>query len=422
MKNFENISEFENLLKDQLGSHSTPPPADVWSSVAASTTSQSVGIASQISSFLSSTTNLVKVALFASGIAAVSVVIYNENNTAPVDEVSISIIHEEIPENIDNNNPIILEEDSKLDNHTISKGEKEKHPTESQVALNPISSNDISAEEKNSSMDLDKPSIESTTFDEEQFKDGDADKLTDANQETLVLDISNLKPCKGEIIFFNSNQVADWTINGKKLASGKQKIQYLCTGSGKYTVTVGVGKIATSKNVFIQELNVNLLSKLNEDGSHTYWLDSKNIIANWYIDNKPFATNTNLFTSNIEEVGKHLIKANPVNHPCASSITHETLIEPIGSIEFYNVFTPNGDGKNDRYFVKIEKYNNFSIQIFTETGVLVYASQNPKEGWDGSTFNSGKACAVGEYHARINYTLKGENPAVKNIKFTLLKP
>ena len=78
MKKIKDISEFENLLKDTLQGHSTPAPPDVWSSVAAST-SQSAGLLSQVTTYFGSATNILKVALFAGGIAAVGIVIYTEN-------------------------------------------------------------------------------------------------------------------------------------------------------------------------------------------------------------------------------------------------------------------------------------------------------------------------------------------------------
>ncbi|MFB1002576.1 MAG: hypothetical protein QMC70_00335, partial [Bacteroidia bacterium] len=78
MNKFKDISELEQLLKSNLQVHSTPAPPEVWSNVAAST-GQSAGILGQAMSFLNSTTNLMKVALFVGGIAAVGIVIYNEN-------------------------------------------------------------------------------------------------------------------------------------------------------------------------------------------------------------------------------------------------------------------------------------------------------------------------------------------------------
>ncbi len=87
MKKIKDISEFENLLKDTLQGHSTPAPPDVWSSVAAST-SQSAGLVAQVTTYFGSATNLLKVALFTGGIAAVGIVIYTENTPeiAPVQE------------------------------------------------------------------------------------------------------------------------------------------------------------------------------------------------------------------------------------------------------------------------------------------------------------------------------------------------
>ena len=79
MKKIDNISDFEHLFKKEMSGHSTPPPADAWANVAASTAGQSAGILSQASSFLGSATNLLKVALFAGGIAAVGIAVYTEN-------------------------------------------------------------------------------------------------------------------------------------------------------------------------------------------------------------------------------------------------------------------------------------------------------------------------------------------------------
>jgi len=131
------------------------------------------------------------------------------------------------------------------------------------------------------------------------------------------------------------------------------------------------------------------------------------------------STNGNAFNTKINGVGKHIIKADPLNHPCAAPLTLEETIEPIGRVEFFNIFTPDGDGKNDRYFVEIEKYENFSIQIFDEAGSTVYTSQNPQEGWDGTVFNNGNKCRAGAYTAKISYTLIGESPTVKSQRLQL---
>ena len=53
---------------------------------------------------------------------------------------------------------------------------------------------------------------------------------------------------------------------------------------------------------------------------------------------------------------------------------------------------------------------------------MVYASQNPEEGWNGKLFNMGNECLNGVYAAKIIYTLNGEISRTKNIKITLKRP
>ncbi|QKG79165.1 T9SS type B sorting domain-containing protein [Tenuifilum thalassicum] len=70
-----------------------------------------------------------------------------------------------------------------------------------------------------------------------------------------------------------------------------------------------------------------------------------------------------------------------------------------------NVFSPNGDGINDRFVfsdtdASIRSISSFSIKIFSRSGKLVYEySGNPHdwEGWDGKT-NIGTDAAEGVYY------------------------
>ena len=69
--------------------------------------------------------------------------------------------------------------------------------------------------------------------------------------------------------------------------------------------------------------------------------------------------------------------------------------------EFYvpNAFSPNGDGVNDdlRPFFKTDniKIENYEFRLFNRWGSLVFVSQNPNEGWDGTL--KGQACETGVY-------------------------
>src|SRR6202012_4137969 len=52
-----------------------------------------------------------------------------------------------------------------------------------------------------------------------------------------------------------------------------------------------------------------------------------------------------------------------------------------------SAFTPNGDGKNDKFHpVKFKYQKLLEMNVYNRWGQLVFHSKNPEDGWDG-TFN-----------------------------------
>jgi gliding motility-associated-like protein len=62
-----------------------------------------------------------------------------------------------------------------------------------------------------------------------------------------------------------------------------------------------------------------------------------------------------------------------------------------------NIFTPNGDGINDEFFIKGNKLTNFSCSIFNRWGLLIYQWSDINGGW------SGKDCTDGVYYYQVSY-------------------
>lgn len=80
----------------------------------------------------------------------------------------------------------------------------------------------------------------------------------------------------------------------------------------------------------------------------------------------------------------------------------------IAKIIPYNVFTPNGDGKNDRFIIDVKGEEEFEIKIYNRWGELVFETIDAKDHWDGTVMNKGKRlCPEGTYYYVINYKLKG---------------
>lgn len=70
---------------------------------------------------------------------------------------------------------------------------------------------------------------------------------------------------------------------------------------------------------------------------------------------------------------------------CASTDTINIKVFKGPAIYIPNVFSPNGDRRNDRFrMTAVGMTDIYFIRIYNRYGQLVYHSTNPKEGWDGT--------------------------------------
>ena len=70
--------------------------------------------------------------------------------------------------------------------------------------------------------------------------------------------------------------------------------------------------------------------------------------------------------------------------------------------KFPSIFTPNGDGSNDIYFVKAENINDFQLLIIDQNNREMFRSNTPgeQEGWNGRD-KSGDEAPSGSYAAIV---------------------
>jgi gliding motility-associated-like protein len=62
-----------------------------------------------------------------------------------------------------------------------------------------------------------------------------------------------------------------------------------------------------------------------------------------------------------------------------------------------NVFTPNGDGKNDQFIVSAIGIKEFECKVYDRWGIKMTELQKPDTGWDGRT-TSGLSASAGTYY------------------------
>lgn len=79
------------------------------------------------------------------------------------------------------------------------------------------------------------------------------------------------------------------------------------------------------------------------------------------------------------------------------------------SLVIPNIFTPNGDGKNDVFKIQFTTLSEFHIAIFSRWGKKVYESKDPAVGWDGKDLQ-GQRVHAGVYFYVITAKDRNGNP------------
>lgn len=86
-----------------------------------------------------------------------------------------------------------------------------------------------------------------------------------------------------------------------------------------------------------------------------------------------------------------------VNNAYCSSDSSEVNVQISESyLAVPNVFTPNGDGKNDEFRVAYRSLKEFHCWVYNRWGKLVYEWTDPSKGWDGTI--NGRPAAEGAYY------------------------
>jgi gliding motility-associated-like protein len=106
---------------------------------------------------------------------------------------------------------------------------------------------------------------------------------------------------------------------------------------------------------------------------------------------------------------------------CSSSVTHTIYVEQPLFIMAPNVFTPNGDGINDVFNIKVKGAKEYRASIINRWGQELYQwSNSEEEGWQGNT-QDGKACSDGVYFWIISGISEKGEPFEKNGMVHLLR-
>jgi gliding motility-associated-like protein len=109
---------------------------------------------------------------------------------------------------------------------------------------------------------------------------------------------------------------------------------------------------------------------------------------NWYFGNGEDSNDENTMMA-FEMPGTYRVLLFSKNDVCSDSSSVEIVIEESLDFMIPNVFTPNGDGKNDEFTISGKGMRSFKGEIHNRWGKKVFEWENSKKGWDGDGAENG---------------------------------
>lgn len=140
-------------------------------------------------------------------------------------------------------------------------------------------------------------------------------------------------------------------------------------------------------------------SAWNTGEKYTFSLnDEKNIVEiDWYL-NGSFVGKDGSIEVTFEQEGHQKLEADVVFEDRSTKVFQKVVdVSPVSFLGTFgpmeqqkglgtlpNVFSPNGDGKNDYFEMASSNIKEFNIIIFNAQGQMVYGSEKPDFRWDGN--------------------------------------
>ncbi|MEO6882711.1 MAG: gliding motility-associated C-terminal domain-containing protein [Bacteroidia bacterium] len=202
-------------------------------------------------------------------------------------------------------------------------------------------------------------------------------------------------------MFFNANGFNGMAVNNN----------YLYTYDGailkKWNAPTGVllGSVAVEDSSFkwgglqVDSCNDIFVGAMNSVKQYDVNLNLINTIATTdTVYDLKLGTNNLLYAC-----GKGFVQSIQLDSLCGSEPTSPPIVPTLqSSLIIPNVFSPNGDGKNDVFKVQSIGISTFDAKIFDRWGIQLFEWTNPNIGWNGET-KTGNA-PDGTYYYLINAT------------------
>lgn len=221
--------------------------------------------------------------------------------------------------------------------------------------------------------------------------------------------------CPGDVLILEAE--GDGTLVWNDGESGTSTI---VTEAGTYTVTSTNDCGSVSASIEVTPAGVNAFFTASQpDGAVPFSTELNNestgaVSYEWLVDGVSFSTEESP-TLELSDPGTYTITlivedAFGCTDTYSISISVESCDQPVF---LPNIFSPNNDGSNDRFFIATECMREMELLIFNRWGGIVYEGNKNSGAWDGRD-GGGNPVNEGAYYAILTYTdFSGETIILK---------
>ena len=247
--------------------------------------------------------------------------------------------------------------------------------------------------------------------------------------------------CEDDLVNFANNSVTDggitfakWDFGDASFSNDENPIHSF-RNSNFYTISLEIetefgcsGFIEKENFIQVMEsplarfsMSENKVSLLSSEIIFTN-LSDENLYFEWDFDNGIINLEDRVVSNYFSETGLFEVLLYVENEfGCKDELIHEVVVEEEFSVFVPTAFTPNNDGLNDVFEVKVNGVYSFEMKIYNRWGEMVYFSDNIDHGWDGKDSLSNYVIENGTYLYHIYLTDDNEKPWVYNGELNLMK-
>ncbi len=217
-------------------------------------------------------------------------------------------------------------------------------------------------------------------------------------------------------LLFGDNCTYDVFVNGQQVRKGikgTEQFQFAAPNAGGYLIDwiVRANEHVWKKSqiLLVTSLPELKLSVIDRGNGRYSFVNEGIDRTEWYLDGKANSeAGIQLYDAQPTD---HVIQARAVNNSgCVDSVKlsfRNNFIFDVKELDFPNSFSPNGDGINDFFQVKLEGATFFHMRILNTEGNVVFKSSDPNAKWDGADKYKGNQVLQGTYTCFVEYALAG---------------